>query len=233
MQGNILTLVNTRPDSKNLFDSDFQVLSAPMLDISLLEYDVPNLSLYDGLIFTSSRAVEFFFDDGCFSKDIYAVGNKTTSVLKEKGYKNIINAKGNGKKLCKLISSKVKRGSKLLHVRGRNIAFDIAKELAESEIIIDSLIIYKSEMVSKIDDNILNAIKNRKVDFISFYSQRSGEAFVNLVGKYGIESYLSSIKCLCFSEMVLNSVSNLEWGCTHVCDNPEEEEMIKLVRELS
>ncbi len=233
MQGDFLTLINTRPDKENLYGNDFKVLSAPMLDISPLEYDVPDISLYDGLVFTSFRAAEFFFAEDCFSKKIYAVGNKTTSVLKEKGYENIINAKGNGEKLCGVISSKVKRGSKLLHIRGKDIAFDIAKELAKSGIIIDSLIIYKSEMVREIDDNILNAIKNREVDFISFYSYRSGKAFRYIVDKYNIGEYLSSIKCLCFSDMVLNSVKDIKWDCVAVCENPEEKAMIKLARELS
>jgi uroporphyrinogen-III synthase len=45
-----------------LEEQGFKTVIAPMIDVRGLEFDTPNLDVYQGLIFTSASAVRFFYD---------------------------------------------------------------------------------------------------------------------------------------------------------------------------
>ena len=234
----MINILVTRPKedsinfAKNIGD-EYNVISSPTMNISKINYTDKDLSQYEALIFTSKRAAKFYQNKNIINKKIFAVGKKTAQTLKHYGCNNVEHTNGDAKDLCNLISSYQYQNKKLLHIRGEDIAYDINANLSYNNIIVDPLIIYKTTEILELTPCIINKFKNRELKFITLYSPKSAHIFTKLIKKYNLNNYLNSIKCLCFSDMVLNSVKDLNWESTHIPEKYEEESIYKLVRDLS
>ncbi len=82
----------------------FKTFTEPMLEVLARDFDVPDLSQYQGLIFTSANAVRIF---AAASKErnieAYCVGQNTTEQARDLGYNILHNAEGGGEELVDLL----------------------------------------------------------------------------------------------------------------------------------
>lgn len=211
----------------------YNIIDCPLLRIEPIFSKYDNMDEYEGLVFTSKNAALYFNYNMDMNVKIFAIGNSTAEELSKKGYNNIIIGSSNALALGKIIVNNIRNKAKLLHIRGDHIAGDLKGYLSDSDILLEPLIIYKSIQIDFLDQSLINIIKDQQLDFITLYSPRAGEAFKNLVRKYKLDQYMKNIKCLCLSEMVLNSVKEIEWNSSYISKNCNEESMIRLVRDLT
>ncbi len=183
---------------------------------------IPDLSGYDGLIFTSMHAVDAFAAQSD-RRDIkiFTVGDSTADHARAAGFKNIRSASGDARDLAALLERDAP--GKVLYLRGA----DVAQEFDG----IDSCVVYKAHPVEKFTDSCALALAGNKISSVMFFSARGGAAFVECCRKGRLEGAVSGIKALCISEAVLESVSVLPWCATNVAHHPGRAGMLALLDE--
>lgn len=224
MSGNSKTILVTRPtllsqkDAAFFQEKGFQTLIAPMLEIGAIPFSMPDLTQYQGLIFTSASAVRIFCE---VSEDrempVYCVGQQTSQYALKQGFLNVHAADGDVLSLVDMIAAdKELQSCHFLYLRSLYISNDLAALLEKKGIRCASCEIYDAQMTDAFPPEVLQSIQGRQVDAIGFMSARSAENFVHLVRAQKLENCLKDTKALCLSDSVLECVRILDWASTHV-----------------
>jgi uroporphyrinogen-III synthase len=118
---------------------------------------------------------------------------------------------------------------RLLYVHGQDIAFPLSRILKEKGTETDDYIIYRAVPCPEMPQYIREAIKNKSITDVLFFSARAGENFVSISRRSGLEKYICEINALCISVRVLKSVGALQWAGRYVADSPDRKGMISLL----
>jgi len=176
----------TRPVSDSLeFTSSLEsagaeVISLPVIEISPpenfdeLDSALSGLSKYNGVVFSSSNAVKYFFDrikekNISFQCEIFALGEKTKKKIQEYGYNvTFIPDTFSSEELAKTLKEKVSGNLRLLFPRGNLGMNTLAKELNN----IEEVIVYKTGKPSKVQNYefVAKMLINSEIDCIAFFS---------------------------------------------------------------
>lgn len=254
-------IVLTRPIAdaqsfaENLEGEGLQTLIEPMLDIKPIVHDMPDVSAYQGLVFTSANAVRLY--EGSFDLPVFAVGDKTADAVRSK-VKNIPgtlkknnhssphlilhNSRGGGEELVKLLCHEFERCHKgqetkdkskpYLHVRGAHVAQDLASALSDNGIRLDQLIVYDSVQSEGFSEKFIARLKRNEISVITFFSKRTAENFMRLAEKHNVIGYLSSIKALSISKTVLECVQPVYWKETYKALHPNGKSMLDKLKRV-
>ncbi|MCB9987742.1 MAG: uroporphyrinogen-III synthase [Rhodospirillales bacterium] len=208
----------------------FSPLMAPMLEIAALAPLLPDLSLYQALVFTSVNGVRMFAGmTGDRSHPVYTVGGQTKKAALEAGWENVFSADGTAADMISYLGRRVEdHGTPLLHVCGA----DVAVPIDAPGLSIDPLPVYKAVPVQNFTDELLLALDENTIVAALFYSARTAQAFVHLLEKYERTEAISSIKALCLSDSVVKSVEGLPWEGVRVAGRPDGEAMRALLGEV-
>lgn len=175
----------------------------PLEDYKIVDKTLNKLNTYHWIIFTSVNGVKAFFDRLLLtSKDIrvlyglrlVAIGPKTAEVLKIYGLKlDIIPQKFVAESLIEELSKFNMKNQKVLLVRS-NLARDfLCQKLKEMGAFVTDLIIYKTEKSNVKTDNIVELLKNNKVDYLTFTSSSTVRNFVEILNGYNLKKLLKNV----------------------------------------
>jgi len=229
----------TRPESdavlykQELEHQGFSALVEPMLVIQAANFEVPDLSAYQALIFTSANGVNVFAET---SKEretpVYSVGKQTKDSAYQHGYETVYSAEGTAEDLGKFIESSIAdKAMPLLHVRGGDSAYPLSEALNSAGYTVDELVVYEGVQKDELSAETFSALENGHVQAVTFFSKRTAEAFMGAVDKGMLSGGLSSIKALCISETVLNYVRQFNWQGTYAAHKPDRDGMTLLVQQ--
>jgi len=191
-------VVVTRPEpdasdyADELRDHGFDLLVEPMLVIEPLAFSKPDLSQYDGVLFTSANAVRVVGDG--FSGVAYCVGKHTAKAAQEAGFSDVFSVNGTGVDLLDhIVALPDSCSNKLLHVCGQHVAFPLVQRLNEAGIKADALCVYHSKYVDQFSDDFIAVLNGGKVNAVTFFSKRTADAFVKNTQAVFSESESESI----------------------------------------
>jgi len=230
-----MNILITRPliDSEDLmgklFSLGHKIIHVPTLKISSVKKESIDISQYDALIFTSANAVRNL---KVLNKDknklCFCVGSITEKIARQLGYQNTLSAGGTVNALKNLIinSEQINEKSRLAYFCGDNVAYDLDLELKKEGLKINSIINYKSEKITDLNDQNKTIITNHAPDIIFVYSLRSGESFLEIVKNYSLYPLMTGSKVMCISEKVANVFKSDGWKKVEIF-NPGEE-LLKL-----
>jgi uroporphyrinogen-III synthase len=229
---NYIVLTRPREEAesflKELGDYDKKVLIEPMLNISPVKFKEVNLNRYQGFVFTSINAVRLlhpYIRD--FKKDAFVVGQQVAKEIKSYSSLNVKAVMDNSADLeAFLKNSKWKSSKPLLYACGKNITNHFNLE----NIKIDNFPIYEAVKNKNFSDEFLALLKADEIDAIAFFSLRTAECFIDVCGKYECTDCLRSIKALCISQRVLESVNKVEWKSVQVAGTPDRQGMLRLFK---
>lgn len=232
------TILITRPKERAaVFARDIKAMGGstliePMLRYQKLDFDVPDLALYQALIFTSAYAVECFAER-CELRSIpvYVVGETTKKAAKKLGFKDVFSAEGSGKDLVQLISDKAKADQPLLYVRGEYVSYPLQVELEALGFMVGRITAYDTAAEQNFSQDCIEALERQKISAVTFFSKRTAEAFISCVEEADLTSSLASIKALCISETVLNYVQLYKWQGTYAAQTPDRKGIGALVKQ--
>ena len=230
-----MNILITRPliDSEDLmgklFSLGHKIIHVPTLKISSVKKESIDISQYDALIFTSANAVrnlKVLNTDK--NKLCFCVGSITEKIARQLGYQNTLSAGGTVNALKNLIinSEQINEKSRLAYFCGDNVAYDLDLELKKEGLKINSIINYKSEKITDLNDQNKTIITNHAPDIIFVYSLRSGESFLEIVKNYSLYPLMTGSKVMCISEKVANVFKSDGWKKVEIF-NPGEE-LLKL-----
>lgn len=126
-------------------------LVAPLIDIRPLPTDLPDLSAFDGLIFTSRNGVAAFADLGpppkAFDLPVFTVGEATAEAARQAGFAPVRSADGDVQALADLIRAQVIQveapRARLLHPGALQPAGDLGGALTDVSQVV-SLPVYEA-----------------------------------------------------------------------------------------
>ena len=234
----------TRPDveaeayKQELKQAGFSSVISPMLKIVPVDFQVPDLSPYMALIFTSAQAITAFAASTKIRNlPVYTVGQASAEHARSFGFFNVIAAAGDGADLARLIGDRHRgEAARFLHVRGEDVAFDLDEALSSQGFRIDPLIVYRAALAESFTPEALAALQNGQIKAAVFFSRRTAQNFINLIAQENLGTALTGIKALCISQSVLECVQPKHglnrWLAVYVSSSPDRSGLLKLLRAL-
>lgn len=122
-----------------LLDQGLEPVVAPLIRIRPLRPTSPNLSEFDGLIFTSRNGVAAWIDlalpDPGLGRPVFTVGTATAEAARQAGFSRVETADGDLGALAGLVQARA-AGGRLLHPGALRPAGDLAAALARTSEIV-------------------------------------------------------------------------------------------------
>ena len=206
-------------------------ISAPLLEIIFEDGPELNLDGVQALLFTSANGVRAFVRRSG-ARDILAlaVGDATARELSETNFKNIESAAGDVDTLAALAIERLKNNDgELLHVAGSRIAGDLEGILTKAGFKYSRRVLYSAETPGTLSPTAINAIEQKNIDGVLFYSPRTAKTFAKLITKAGLDKKLGDITAYCLSPPVGDMVSGLGWREIKVASAPEQSALLALL----
>jgi uroporphyrinogen-III synthase len=228
-------VAEARAYAAELAAEGFKSLAAPMLEIVPEAFNLPDLADCRGVLFSSVNGVRVFAERVSErALPVYAVGQYTAQEARALGFKDVHMAGGTGSDLTRLVAAEnePEAAGFFLHVRGDHAALALDEALIAQGFAAWRLVVYRSVPVSDFEASALSALRGGRVEAVTFFSRRTAENFMKLAALQGLEGVLKSIKALCISESVLECVQGGEWLGAYICDHPDRDGMMRLLRQM-
>ncbi|PAV27698.1 uroporphyrinogen-III synthase [Virgibacillus profundi] len=170
-------------------------IETPLLKISCIDHDESrhyfrNINKYSWIFFTSANGVKCFFqladkykvDIELFQHiHLAAVGHKTENYLKKIGLiADFIPSIYNADVMADEFLKKYKETDSILLVRGNRSRDVLPVELSKQELTFDSIEVYETSYNYEIAESLNNILLQNTLDFITFTSPSTVEAFVEM-----------------------------------------------------
>jgi len=219
---------------KNINLKNFNFLNCPMLKIKpikLTKNQIKEIKVADYIIFSSANAVNISRNYlNSFSNKVFCVGDDTKMACLKNNIKNVSSSGGNVNDLIKLIVKKIKnRSKKLVYISAKETSVNLPLILKSKKFDVKKIIVYESEKVKIIQKSILDLIKSNKINFVTFFSRKTAQTFNDLILKYKLHKYLSSIECISLSKEIEKLLKKNNFRKYYVCSNPNRESFLKLL----
>lgn len=207
----------------------FTPLIQPLLDIHPVPFFFDTIEKPEAILLTSLHGLSHGKPPLDWADiPVFTVGLKTDIVARHAGFQNTYSGEGDIGDVIPMIRQHIPASSRILYLRGEYIQHDSKTLLPDYQI--EEKITYDAKPISRIDDNILNSFAN--IDILTLFSARSGVILKDLLSQYHLASRLQSIKLLCLSHAVLESVKELNWTSCYVAEHPTAPSMIKTLERL-
>ena len=188
-------------------------------DYKPLDLAINDLANYKWIIFTSVNGVEHFFRRLRYNhkdiRDLYgaklcAIGPKTKEALEKYGL--IVDCVPNefrAEEILKVLQGKVAAGDKILLPRA-----DIARKMLPEALTglgarVDEVTAYRTLPGAGQAELILEMLKNREINVITFTSSSTVRNFVNMLGAGDINSLLSGVTVACIGPVTAATAGEL------------------------
>lgn len=206
----------------------YESILSPLLEIK----PVANLSLQSAknYIITSQNAAQLLTCSK--SHPIYSVGKKTTSILEKKGFRNIYTASGDAPSLLKLILKQAPLDQTFLHFSGEILALDIVSQLRVKGYTANQQIAYQTLYLSHLSSETLQALNNREIFAILFYSPKTSENFAKIIHSQRLEDTLSNIYALSLSPAIEDKIKFLSWKGSYSAQEKTSDSVLESLDQL-
>lgn len=113
-------------------------------------------------------------------------------------------------------------------MRGKDIKKDVQHELPDYTI--QNIITYSADAVENFEVETTRLFQ--EINVLTLFSPRSGQILQQLLKKHGLTPCVQSIKLLCLSRAVLESVQELNWASCRVSEFPTDRSMIETLERI-
>lgn len=164
------------------------------------EKRLASLNVYDWIIFTSKKGVQFFFEfvDAPIRNHIAVIGDKTKDILSDYGYKpQFTPSKFVAECFVEEFIPLLHPDSKVLVVKGNLARNLIAEQMRKSGCTCDEIIVYDNKMPEQSESMLIHMLSHSPFDIITFTSSSTVHNFMSVVKKYQLDKQLSSATIAC------------------------------------
>jgi uroporphyrinogen-III synthase len=206
------------------------ISEALMIINNLTPLDI-DLSGIQALLITSANGIRAL---ASAHKDrsilIYAVGDASASVARKLGYKKVNSAAGNVETLATMIKKKLEpTDGPLIHVAGTYLMGDLAEILIADGFEVRREVLYKAKAVNELGPKTKDALKNKKIDGVLFFSPRTATLFCRFVTKSKLFEQCRPLTAFCLSAAVAKEAAMLPWASVIVAKNPDNNALLDTI----
>ena len=235
-----MNIVVTRPEPDALKlvgllqERGHTALAAPLTSFVPLPLEPDALEGVSALIATSRNALRALVGSEALAQartlTVFAVGGATAEEARRMGFARVVKGPGTAADLVPLIASMVDPTEELLlHLAGDRLAFDLARELAENGIRVDSQVVYRMDAANGLPKAVLEAISRGVIDAVMLMSPRAAKIWTVLAARHDLVPPVSAVTHLCLSDAVARQLASLGAVPVEVAARPTLEEMLALV----
>lgn len=165
-----------------------------------------------------------------FACPVLAVGDRTAVAAKRAGFASARSAQGALDDLCALVMEIcTPAGGPLLYAAGADQAGDLAGRLGREGFAVETVTIYRAEMVEDLSDAARRGLQQNEIDGVLFYSARSTEAFGRQLERAGLLPLADHVTAYCLSESIAEKVERLVAGPVKVAVTPDQLALFALI----
>lgn len=208
---------------------------APMMRIEFTTADIENeVTLAQAILFTSRNGVRAFSRLSP-RRDIaaFTVGDSTAALARENGFVNVESARGDATDLGRLTIDRLDPADGLLfHAAGATVTGDLTDTLNKAGFKTVRRALYEAKAVDALADDTATALRDRTLDYVLFFSPRTGRIFADLVGKAGLTRTCDSLTAICLSEAVASEIADIQWRDTVIAQQPTTTALLSEIAQL-
>ena len=204
----------------------YTAVAAPTAQIAALAVDPPGDVA--ALAVTSrngaERAAALFQDR---SLPIYAVGDASADAVRTHGFTQVASAEGDGPALANLIDS-AKPAGQVIHVRGRDQAFDLVAELKARGLSAVGLVAYAAQPAQSLPAAATAALRGGAR--ILVHSAKGAERFLALARDAGLLSLMSKQYLAAISGQAAAPCLDAGFARIDIAARPNEDSLMSTLR---
>ena len=141
--------------------------------------------------------------------DVYAVGDSTAELAREKGFESVDSAGGDGESLAELVRQQVKPDEgTLLHAAGTAVAGDLAGTLTSDGYDVRRQELYATRPSAALSVSTCGLLSEGGIELVLFFSPRTAQIFVDLIGQAGLEDACAGMTAVCLSRAVAQEIAS-------------------------
>ncbi|MDE3060956.1 MAG: uroporphyrinogen-III synthase, partial [Pseudomonadota bacterium] len=209
MSGETLLITRPQGDGEPLADllhsHGFRTIHEPLTTV-FLRHEMRQalhralLAEPDAVIATSRFAVQALaaLTDlrDCF---LLCVGEATAEAASSVGFLRNATAGGNGRRLIDTVLDAYDPASRFLYISGEHTRVNMEVELSAHGMQVSSLALYEAASVPQLSDTLLEQLRRRQIDGVTFLSARAAEIFLSLLAKAQAEDVTANLHAFCLS----------------------------------
>ena len=195
-------------------------LVAPLFTIAPIPAAWPDLSGVQALAFTSAHGVRTAPPTIDQALPVFAVGAATAAAARAAGFTDVFNAGADGAALAQLVKLALSKDKgPIVHIRGADVAFDVAGALERAGFATLTVTTYKAQGVTTLAPAILAAA--RDAQGVLLHSPRGAEAVARLMAPLAPQ-----LAAVCISEATREAARRAPFARFAVAARPTDEALI-------
>jgi uroporphyrinogen-III synthase len=210
---------------------DIEAQAVPLMRRVGLDTPLPPPENFAALALTSANALRALADRGAIAAyrhlPVYAVGARTAFEAEALGFARVTTADGALGDLVNLIVHAGIEG-RVLHLAGRHLAGDLARSVAAGGISVETVPLYEMAAVGALPEALCRQIEAGGFAAALFYSRRTAEIFVQVMGERLAGTVARDLEMLCLSEAVAEPLLRAHCVRVSLADRPEDGAMMTL-----
>lgn len=226
----------TRPEEQGLsFAREVAALGVtplldPLLTIMPIKTDWVAGNRPDGVVLTSSHAVQDSFPPAWQDVPVFAVGKVTADKARLCGAQKIHAATGDFSELIASIQENLPSSSRLVYLRGEDVRHSLSECLCGYEI--TQYVTYTAKAASSLLPETVLAIREGRLHSLMVFSPRTAHILKDLLIAHDLLPFLSMINLLSLSGAVLELLEDLPWKEVRVAKTPDSRALLAELSDL-
>lgn len=210
---------------------------APLLDIVLDEAARVDLGGVRAVLFTSANGVRAWARIGApCESEAFCVGDATAQAARDAGFPLVHSAGGDVAALAELVRSKLSPADgALLHAAGSALAGDLAGDLGKDGYEVRRVQLYRQDVATTLPFAAVQALRDGRIDAITFFSPRTAETFVRLAKQADLLDVLAGTHAVGLSQAALDVAreEGAAWKSARAASEPTEPALLDALDELA
>lgn len=208
---------------------------APMMRIEYATGDIESeVTLAQAILFTSRNGVRAFSRlSPRRDVAVFAVGDSTAALARDNGFVNVESAEGDGADLARLTIDRLDPADgQLFHAAGAAVAGDLTDALNKAGFKTVRRPLYEAKALGALADETATALRDRTLDYVLFFSPRTGRIFADLVEKAELTRTCDSLTAICLSDAVASEIADIKWRKTVTAHLPTTVALLSVIAKL-
>ncbi len=196
-----------------------------------LATSLPDARGFAALALTSANALRALEQRGALDAflglKVFAVGERTAAAARRLGFADVVATGGTLDHLVAAIAGGRLAGP-VFYPSVRHPSGNLAKSLAPFGVLVVTTRVYEMRAIEAVPEAIIRRLLAGEFAAALFYSRRTAEAFVTLVGARLDAASKSRLGMLCLSEQIASPLIAARFVCIGLAEHPSEQAMMAL-----
>ena len=193
------------------------------------------LAACQAVLLTSANGARAFAEASAQrGRPILAVGDTTASTAEGLGFSDVVSASGDFSALADLVRQRLDpKDGPLVHVAGRDVAFDFADVLEPAGFEVKRFTLYDAREETTLPESARAALEARALDAITFFSPRAASVFASMVEDAGLAANLRDVTAIAISPAALAPAAGLPFKAAVAAARPTRQAVLDEIDRLA